>query len=454
MGYHFHGRSRGAASASAAGAPTESSVGFNNSCGTDDGKNDQHLYHMHPPFKGVCSVRTKVICTSDNLDIVYQKQLLLQEKEQEQSSTPPKKIQISINNNTNYCSPSPPPTSSLIPIEKIRPLKDPWSPEHLQEAIDQWKLNDAEIARLKELQWKLRDCDGHFKYDPHIVLRFMFSFYGDNDKAHQHSKEDKVEQMFRNMLKWRKENDIDNLLDTYYPHPLVIKHNPTAVLKDYDRDGDPIYVERGGNTDGLGLLRRFGKEECMKFATWTREVNTRGIWLEEYQQRQGRKVKDVTVIYDLQGLTARNLHPKVIDFFGAVQTLNAGMYPGPIKRIIILRAPTIFRLAWNLVKHFFPASARDKMIFAGKDHAKVLAKYIDLDVLPPCIYEHGKGEPATGFPRHMEGGMLPPIGEEEEALEGDNKVGRGRYVHQSPSPSSKTLQSMDTMDSTFSEVND
>ena len=32
---------------------------------------------------------------------------------------------------------------------------------------------------------------------------------------------------------------------------------------------------------------------------------------------------------------------------------------------------------------------------------------MDLDVLPPCIYDEGKGEAAAGLPPRMEGGMLP-----------------------------------------------
>ena len=32
---------------------------------------------------------------------------------------------------------------------------------------------------------------------------------------------------------------------------------------------------------------------------------------------------------------------------------------------------------------------------------------MDLEVLPPCIWEGGKGEAATGLPPHMEGGIIP-----------------------------------------------
>jgi CRAL/TRIO domain len=286
---------------------------------------------------------------------------------------------------------SAPSYTSLSPIDN-----NPWSEKSLQEAIDLWELTDDQVDRLKELQIQLKDCAYHYKYDPHIILRFMTSPLAKD-----------AEQLFRAMIKWRIDNNIDTMLDDYKPPRILLDYNPTAILKDYDREGDPIYVERGGVTDIYGFLKRFSREELMQYMIYTRELNTQGAWIKEYEKRQGRKVKDVTVVYDLKGLNSHHLNPRVMEFFKDIQTLNTEKYPGPIKRMIIIRAPAIFRVCWNIVKHFFPQSSRDKMIFAGKNYQKVLEKYMDLDVLPPCIWEDGKGEAATGLPPRMEGGMIP-----------------------------------------------
>lgn len=362
-------------------------------------------------------VRAKVICNSDNLHGLYQ------EQQQQQLSKPEEFV------TTVYNADAPPPRRHQL-------QEDMWSEEALQEAFDLWKLSDDEIAEFMDLARRLKDCSHHFKYDPHIVLRFMT---GPNGKDAENS--------FRQMIQWRKENNIDKVLDEYKPHPLLLEHNPTAILKDYDRDGDPIYVERGGAADGLGMLRWFSREELMRYAVWTRELNTQGAWLEEYERRQGRKVKDLTVVYDLKGLNANHLRPQVLDFFGAVQTLNAERYPGSIKRVIIIRAPKIFQICWKIVRHFFPQSAQEKMIFAGKDYHEVLEKYMDLDVLPPCIYEHGKGEAAAGLPPRMEGGMLPPV---EKGGPLRAKAPLGSVVNSSPS--AKPFQAMETSDTSNSDA--
>ena len=274
--------------------------------------------------------------------------------------------------------------------------EDPWSEANLREAIELWKLNDDEVARLKELQHNLKDCAHHFKYDPHIVLRFMTSPLGKD-----------AEPLFRKMVQWRIENKIDSFLDDYKPDPILVDYNTTAILKDYDYDGDPIYVERGGMTDGYGMLKRFSKEQLMDYAIYTRELNTQGAWISDYEQRQGHKVKDVTVVYDLKGMNTHHLNPQVLNFFGQIMALNSEKYPGPLKRMIIIRAPALFRFAWTIVKNFFPQSSRDKMVFAGKHPEKILAKYMDLKVLPACICEGGEGEVAIGLPPKIEGGVIP-----------------------------------------------
>lgn len=75
--------------------------------------------------------------------------------------------------------------------------------------------------------------------------------------------------------------------------------------------------------------------------------------------------------------------------------------------MIIIRAPAVFKMVWRVAKNFFRPEVREKMIFATGDHLECLAKYMDLNVLPPCIYPHGQGETARGFPPQLDGGLIP-----------------------------------------------
>jgi CRAL/TRIO domain len=76
--------------------------------------------------------------------------------------------------------------------------------------------------------------------------------------------------------------------------------------------------------------------------------------------------------------------------------------------MIIIRAPTIFRMVWRIAQSFFAPEVREKMIFAGKDHMETLDKYMDRKIFPACICPEGQGQAARGFPPSFEGGLVPP----------------------------------------------
>lgn len=76
--------------------------------------------------------------------------------------------------------------------------------------------------------------------------------------------------------------------------------------------------------------------------------------------------------------------------------------------MIIIRAPSVFNLAWGLCKHCFPKGAVKKMVFSGPhNYLQVLDKYIDREVLPPCIAPGGQGKVAVDMPTRLDGGIIP-----------------------------------------------
>ena len=66
--------------------------------------------------------------------------------------------------------------------------------------------------------------------------------------------------------------------------------------------------------------------------------------------------------------------------------------------MIIIRAPSIFRIAWAIAKNFFRQSLRRKMIFAPSNYLEVLDEFIPRDALPPSIAQGGLGRVAMGMP--------------------------------------------------------
>ena len=75
--------------------------------------------------------------------------------------------------------------------------------------------------------------------------------------------------------------------------------------------------------------------------------------------------------------------------------------------MVIIRAPSIFRFAWQTIKHFFSEESRQQMIFADSNYLEELSKWMDIDVLPPCINPNGHGTTAVGMPKNMDCDIIP-----------------------------------------------
>ncbi|CAB9514411.1 SEC14-like protein [Seminavis robusta] len=302
-----------------------------------------------------------------------------------------------------------------------------WSEPKMKEVIELWELTPSDTQKLFILKAKLKNVH-HLWNSPDVIMGFVST--GGWETA---------EQRFRKMIQWRLDNKVDALLTEFKPNPLILDNSCVAFLKNYDHQGDPIYLERGGALDVKGLLKRFPREELMRHAIWLREVQCNGAWLDEYERRQGRGVRSITVVYDLKDLSTRHLHPNVLGFFQELMQLTDDYYPGPIKRMIIIRAPHIFRFAWKTIKGFFSEESQSKMIFADSDYLAELGKWMDVDVLPQCINPDGHGETAIGMPKYMQGGQIPDhIG---EGGVGYHAVGSGLSEASSPADDSSTDES-------------
>ena len=83
--------------------------------------------------------------------------------------------------------------------------------------------------------------------------------------------------------------------------------------------------------DGYGLLSRYGREKLMKHIIWSRELASRGRWIEEYEQKMGRPPTRLTIVYDLQGLSSRHMKPGVLPFLAESMRITQQRYNGLAK---------------------------------------------------------------------------------------------------------------------------
>ena len=288
-------------------------------------------------------------------------------------------------------------------VVATKSYRERWATDQVEECSALWNLTDEEKGKLWQLREHIEDVDS-WKNEPFEVVRFLKEF-----KFHLKT----TEQKFRASIQWRLENNADTILEDYQP-PALFNFFPMAVIEGADYDGDPVYIERSGVADSLDLLKRFGRDEMIKQAIWGRELMSRGPWQNDWPHHNGR-IRNFTAILDLKGLNRSHLSPSLVPVGQEVTRLVQDNYPGSGKKILIIRAPYFFRFVWSIFKHFVDPHVKDLMeIATEKESEEVLAKYMDLRILPKEIVPgEGKGRAIRGYDPVWEGGPLPPSGKDD-----------------------------------------
>lgn len=307
-----------------------------------------------------------------------------------------------------------------------------WNSWNFEEMAELWELSDKERQDMKELQSIICDIN-HWKNDPYEVVRYYREYRTVEKAAH----------MFRRMVEWRLENDVDSFMERYGDPPPLFHYLPTFLCEGMDRDGDPIYVDRTGAADPYGLVLAYGIEALAEYNQFIRELTTSRrttpsgpyCWQRDYYEPlYKRRVTQFTVIMDMQDLAPRHMRGGLLGLLKRVVRISQDMYSGFGKRVIIYRAPAIFEWGWNhIVKHFFDQRIREIItITSPEDYLQLTEKYIDLEVLPECMAPGtGKGKAMPGYFENvrLEGGMLPdrngPVTKDHFALTETDKENLG-----------------------------
>jgi hypothetical protein len=280
------------------------------------------------------------------------------------------------------------------PPEDVIP-QDDW--ENIAYFARYWDLDFSQGSALTELRDKIQDVDHNYNR-PNVVIRYLRT---------QKFNVAKAEKMFRDSIAWREQHGVDTMVHEYKPPEELLEKYPGAILAGRDKDGDPVFMSRMGVTDISGMLKKYGHADMLRYEIYKRESALRGTWLKEWQEESRRPIRQLLVIEDLDGLSRKIISSKVAALYGDAMHLDQNNYPDSAKKIIIIRTPAIFRAVWALVKRFFPDFMQQKMEFAGyHNYLQVLEKYLDLEILPPCVNPDGKGQAVPDMPPNFDGGKV------------------------------------------------
>ncbi|XP_058474028.1 SEC14-like protein 2 [Solea solea] len=204
----------------------------------------------------------------------------------------------------------------------------------------------------------------------------------------------KAEAMIRKHVEFRRQMNIDTIISDYQP-PEVIEKYVSGGMCGYDREGSPIWYDVIGPLDPKGLLLSATKQDFLKTKIKHTEMLQREC--RRQSEKLGKNIEAITLIYDCEGLGLKHVWKPAIETYGKVLTMFEDNYPEGLKRVFLIKAPKMFPMAYNLIKHFLCEETRRKIIVLGGNWQDVLRQHIDSEQLP--VVYGGKLTDPDGDPR-------------------------------------------------------
>eukprot|EP00057_Strongylocentrotus_purpuratus_P006694 XP_011661168.1 PREDICTED: SEC14-like protein 2 [Strongylocentrotus purpuratus] len=189
----------------------------------------------------------------------------------------------------------------------------------------------------------------------------------------------KSESMFRKNVLWREENKISQLYSEYKEPEVLQKYKPGGKLGNA-KDGRPVFLDPIGNVDFKGLLHSVTVSDATKFYIKTLESLQRDVISQT--EKLKRQIVGVYYIVDMEHLGHHHLWKPGVQFTTSVIQQCEQQYPELLHKVIVVRAPRMFPLAYSIVKPFLNEQTRKKVVVFKDDFESELLSIIDADLLP------------------------------------------------------------------------
>ncbi|XP_044301650.1 SEC14-like protein 5 isoform X3 [Varanus komodoensis] len=260
------------------------------------------------------------------------------------------------------------------PLEASTPDADKLDSDYIERYLGQLTpMQESCLIRLR--QWLQETHKGKIPKDEHI-LRFLRARDFNIDKARE---------MLCQSLMWRKQYQVDYILQTWRP-PSLLEEYYTGGWHYQDKDGRPLYILRLGQMDTKGLVKALGEESLLRHVLSINEEGQKRC--EENTNLFGRPIMSWTCLVDLEGLNMRHLwRPGVKALLRTIEVVEDN-YPETLGRLLIVRAPRVFPVLWTLVSPFINENTRQKfLIYSGNNYQGPggLVDYLDKDVIPDFL---------------------------------------------------------------------
>jgi len=210
---------------------------------------------------------------------------------------------------------------------------------------------------------------------------------------------DKSVELFINAMKWRIEEKIDTLVETFpddFWYDFLCSYWPTSIHPDryhVTKDGCPIMYER------IGLV-------SPKLVDYV-PLNTLFLWhvyCVELMERENIKIAAANefspgtiLCEDLAALSAGHMYGKMTNLIKTISASDEQRFPESIRKIYIVNPPKIFDMALALLKPFLDERTLQKFANGSpKDFAKEWKEVVGEENLPKYLGGSLDWDPPSG----------------------------------------------------------
>ncbi|KAH9581916.1 CRAL-TRIO lipid binding domain [Trypanosoma melophagium] len=182
--------------------------------------------------------------------------------------------------------------------------------------------------------------------------------------------------MIQNHIEWLR--DFKPSYDEYFPDS-IIEDYPCGFSGAYDYDNNIIYCERpgnGGKCTPTEFIQRYGPETITRWHACAMEMG------KKIMSESHFKHKRLCYIVDLTSVSV-SMSRSLIKFGRTLATVDQANYPEHLARLIILRAPRLFRAIWKMMRVFIDENTIKKVVFVPEGgEIETMKKYMREEDIP------------------------------------------------------------------------
>ncbi|TDH73683.1 uncharacterized protein CCR75_009350 [Bremia lactucae] len=187
-------------------------------------------------------------------------------------------------------------------------------------------------------------------------------------------------------MAWRKQMQVDNILNMPQKHYDTIKMHYTQYLHKHDKLGHPLYIEKIGSIN-IAKLKELGvtQDALIYHYLFAMEYTIKytANHICACDACAASATQKMLIVLDARGIGIRDMGGEAFEYIRRCTAMMQRHYPQRSLRIFIVNVPAWFGMAWKGVKPLLNEATRAKtFILSESETTAALLKCVDAENLP------------------------------------------------------------------------